>query len=87
MDVLAQSFEKSLSSFVRVLMLTGSMLSVCVPMDCSLPGSSAHGICQARVLEWGAIEPEHTQKIMVANADNPYHLNTFDIILGSYFRP
>ena len=25
------------------------------PMDCSLPGSTAHGIFQARVLEWGAI--------------------------------
>ena len=25
------------------------------PMDCSLPGSSIHGLCQARVLEWGAI--------------------------------
>ena len=25
------------------------------PMDCSLPGSSLHGICQARVLEWVAI--------------------------------
>ena len=25
------------------------------PMDCSLPGSSFHGIFQARVLEWGAI--------------------------------
>ena len=25
-------------------------------MDCSLPGSSIHGIFQARVLEWGAIE-------------------------------
>ena len=25
------------------------------PMDCSLPGSSVHGICQARVLEWVAI--------------------------------
>ena len=25
------------------------------PMDCSLPGSSGHGIFQARVLEWGAI--------------------------------
>ena len=25
------------------------------PMDCSLPGSSMHGIFQARVLEWGAI--------------------------------
>ena len=24
------------------------------PMDCSLPGSSVHGILQARVLEWGA---------------------------------
>ena len=25
------------------------------PMDCSLPASSVHGICQARVLEWAAI--------------------------------
>ena len=25
------------------------------PMDCSLPGSSIHGIFQARVQEWGAI--------------------------------
>ena len=25
------------------------------PVDCSLPGSSGHGIFQARVLEWGAI--------------------------------
>ena len=31
------------------------------PMDCSLPGSSVHGIFQARVLEWGAIAfSEHT---------------------------
>ena len=29
--------------------------TLCVPMDCSLPGSSIHGIFQARVLEWGAI--------------------------------
>ena len=27
----------------------------CDPMDCSLPGSSLHGILQARVLEWVAI--------------------------------
>ena len=25
------------------------------PMDCSFPGSSVHGVFQARVLEWGAI--------------------------------
>ena len=28
---------------------------LCDPMDCSLPGSSLHGILQARVLEWVAI--------------------------------
>ena len=32
-----------------------SCLTLCDPMDCSLPGSSVHGICQARGLEWGAI--------------------------------
>ena len=26
--------------------------TLCDPMDCSLPGSSVHGILQARVLEW-----------------------------------
>ena len=30
-------------------------LTLSNPMDCSLPGSSIHGIFQARVLEWGAI--------------------------------
>ena len=29
------------------------------PVDCRLPGSSAHGIFQARVLEWGAIALLH----------------------------
>ena len=29
--------------------------TLCDPMDCSLPGSSIHGIFQARVLEWGTI--------------------------------
>ena len=32
-----------------------SCLTLCDPLDCSLPGSSIHGIFQARVLEWGAI--------------------------------
>ena len=35
--------------------VTQSCLTLCDPMDCSLPGSSIHGIFQARVLEWGAI--------------------------------
>ena len=30
-------------------------LTLCNPMDCSLPGSSVHGIFWARILEWAAI--------------------------------
>ena len=32
-----------------------SYLALCDPMDCSPPGSSVHGIFQARTLEWVAI--------------------------------
>ena len=32
-----------------------SYLTLSDPMDCSLPGSSIHGIFQARILEWAAI--------------------------------
>jgi len=32
-----------------------SRLTLSDLMDCSLPGSSVHGIFQGRVLEWGAI--------------------------------
>ena len=35
--------------------VTQSCPTLCDPMDCSPPGSSVHGILQARVLEWGAI--------------------------------
>ena len=35
--------------------VTQSCPTLSTPMDCSLPGSSTHGIFQARVLEWGAI--------------------------------
>ena len=35
--------------------VTQSSLTLSDPMDCSPPGSSIHGIFQARVLEWGAI--------------------------------
>ena len=35
--------------------VTQSCPTLSDPMDCSLPGSSVHGIFQARLLEWGAI--------------------------------
>ena len=40
--------------FVLVL-VAQSCLTLCSPMDSSLPGSSAHGVLQARILEWVAI--------------------------------
>jgi len=36
-------------------------------MNCSLPGSSVHGIFQARVLEWGAI----AFSVIIIEEDNP----------------
>ena len=40
-------------------------------MDCSLPGSSVHGISQARVLEWGAI-PYLIRDCQMAIVCNPF---------------
>ena len=45
-----------------------SCLTPSYPMDCSLPGSSAHGIFQARVLEWGAIAFSRATIYRVANS-------------------
>ena len=42
---------------MKEVLITQSCLTICNPMDCSLPGSSVHGILQARVLEWVAMLP------------------------------
>ena len=39
----------------REASVTQSCPTLCNPVDCSLPGSSVHGILQARILEWVAI--------------------------------
>ena len=42
------------------------------PMDCSLPGSSVHGIFQVRVLEWGAIAfSEHINRQCIKKVYTP----------------
>ena len=44
------------SSWMKAKVLVSqSCLTVCDLMDCSPPGSSVHGILQAKILEWGAI--------------------------------
>ena len=55
-------------------------LTLSNPMDFSLPGSSIHGIFQARVLEWGAIAFSgslHYQNINCFDNDNSHHLLNF----------
>ena len=42
--------------------VTQSCPTLCDPMDCSLPGSSVHGIFQATVLEWIAMSFSNTQR-------------------------
>ena len=37
------------------MLVTHSCPTICKTMDCSPPGSSAHGILQARILEWVAM--------------------------------
>ena len=43
------------TSCVHACSVAKSCLTLCDPLDCSLPASSVHGIFQARVLEWVAI--------------------------------
>ena len=55
-SVFLQSYMVSLPSIKQAIsVLTQSCLTLYSPMDCSMPGSSAHGILQARILEKGAI--------------------------------
>ena len=68
-----------------------SFLTLSDPMDCSIPGSSAHGIFQARVLEWDAIafsvpyatssyippnHPLYPSKILTKKIQVQIHTNT-----------
>ena len=51
---------------------------LCDPMDCSLPGSSVHGIFQARVLDWGAIS-------FSRGSSRPRDLTQFSHAVGRHF--
>ena len=52
--ILLKMFEININFPLKVK-VTQSYLTLCNPMDGSLPGSSVHGILQARILEWVAI--------------------------------
>ena len=57
--------------------VTQSCLTPSDPMDCSLSGSSIHGIFQARVLEWGAITFSVRQCYLCTNSYRHSHKFSF----------
>ena len=58
--------------------VTQSCPTLCDPMDCSLPGSSVHGIFQARILEWVAIS-------FSRRSSWPRDRTRFSHIVGNHF--
>ena len=59
--------QSGTSSEVLVTQLCSSL---CDSMDCSLPGSSVHGILQGRILEWVAIP--FSRRIFLTQGSNPH---------------
>ena len=57
-----------------------SCLTLCDPMDCSLPGSSVHEILQARILEW--IANSLLQRIFLTQGSNSGLLHCRDSLLS-----
>ena len=55
-----------------------SCLPLCNPMDCSLPGSSIHGIFQARILEWFGIS-------FSRGSSQPGDRTQVSLLAGRYF--
>ena len=49
------SYRKSIKTVCRAVLKGFSLIRLCDPVNCSLPGSSVCGILQARILEWFAM--------------------------------
>ena len=59
------------------VLVAQSCPTLCNPMDCSMPGSSVHGILQARILEWVA---SSFQEIFLTEGLNPSLLHCRQIL-------
>ena len=61
--------------------------TLCDPMDHGLPGSSVHGILQARTLEWVAIFFSNKWRITFKNCKSPYCTPIiYNIVYQQYFN-
>ena len=65
-------------------LITQSCLTLCDPMNSCPPGSSVHGILQARILEWVAISFFKVYSIVVYNFLSLYSIYSFYKILAIF---
>ena len=65
-------------SMVTKVKVTQSCLTLCNPMDCSVPDSSIHGILLARILEWVTIP-------FSRGSSQPRDWTQFSLIAGRFF--
>ena len=76
-NLFVYSYVKSYR-FVKVkVLVTQPRPTLCNSMDCCAPGSSVHGILEARILEWAAI----LQRVFLTQASKPGLLHCRQIII------
>ena len=61
-----------------VCLVTQSCLTLCDPLNCSLPGFSVHGILQTRIMEWVAMPSSR-------GSSHPRHRTQVSCIAGRFF--
>ena len=74
------------------MLITQSCPTLCNPVDCSPPGSSVHGILQARILEWVAIlfsrgfsQPRNRTLVSSRGFSQPRNRTLVSCIAGGFF--
>ena len=89
-------YTKEYIVLIKICSVPQSCLTLCDPMDCNPPGSSVHGILQARILEWVAISlqlkygktqiwQEYTEELYKKDLHDPD--NHDDVITHTQLEP
>ena len=67
---------KALFVCLHIVLAAQLCSTLCDPMDCGLPGSSVHGILQARILEWVAISSSRGSFVVHMHIENKSDAST-----------
>ena len=78
----------SQKALMAMLLLSHSVMSnSCNPIDCSPPGSSVHGIFQARILEWVTISFPKGSSVAQRSNPSPLHWQAYSLLLSHQGSP